>query len=309
WRVRQFSNPDVLEAGGVTGVPVGEPGEAHNALTLETSASTVAAFRPSADGFAGLIWFDAETYRPRDYVVISLHDLDLTADPATDVTLITEAGDSESVTLQEIATNSPSFTASVATTAAHPVSGDGQLQVAIGEIITVTYADEDSGGGVPAVVEASAEIVSPLSHFTWHGSESSVDIGRPLAISIAARDAGGVLDSTFVDSVTLSSLQGGSPSSHTVVPAEVGPFSSGLWAGEIQILGDGGEISLLATAPTGQTGESFPLTLIDSPIALILCHLLHGPVLTPDQVTRADVDESGVIDITDLVEAVNAESP
>jgi Metallo-peptidase family M12 len=309
WRVRQFSNPDVLESGGVTGVPVGEIGEAHNALTLNTSASTVADFRPSADGFVGDIWFDAETYRPRDQVVISLHDLDLTADSSVGVILITETGDSESVTLLEHTTGSPSFSASVATTAADPVSGDGQIQVAIGEIITVGYADENSGNGVPAQIEDTAVIVSPLSHFTWHGGETSIDIGRPMEVSIAARDADSVLDSTFTGSVDLSAMQSGSPSPHTVFPVEVGPFSAGLWVGEVQILGEGGEISLLATAPMGQTGESPSLTLVDSPIALILCHLLHGPVLTPDQVTRADVDGSGGIDITDLVRAVNAESP
>jgi hypothetical protein len=158
-------------------------------------------------------------------------------------------------------------------------------------------------------VQDTAEIVSPLSHFTWHGAEPSIDIGQPMGVIIAARDSGGVLDTTFEGSVDLSAMQGGSPSAHTVFPTEAGPFTMGIWQGEVRVLGEGGDLSLLASALTGQTGESPSLTLVDSPVALILCHLLHGPVLTPEQVTRADVDGSGGIDITDLVRAVNGESP
>ncbi|UCE60461.1 MAG: hypothetical protein JSU63_01680 [Phycisphaerales bacterium] len=44
-RVHQFSNPDVLFEGLPTGVPLGDPQEAHNVLTLNNSALTVANLR------------------------------------------------------------------------------------------------------------------------------------------------------------------------------------------------------------------------------------------------------------------------
>jgi hypothetical protein len=44
-RVQHFSNPDVTYNGLVTGVPVGGANEAHNALTINQSAQTIACFR------------------------------------------------------------------------------------------------------------------------------------------------------------------------------------------------------------------------------------------------------------------------
>lgn len=47
-RIPRFSNPDVLYYGAATGVPIGTPNEADNALTINNSASTVANFRQTA---------------------------------------------------------------------------------------------------------------------------------------------------------------------------------------------------------------------------------------------------------------------
>ncbi|MCK5173006.1 MAG: hypothetical protein KAR47_06415, partial [Planctomycetes bacterium] len=44
-RLNYFSNPDVSYAGYPTGVPLGQPDEAHNALTINNVASTVTNFR------------------------------------------------------------------------------------------------------------------------------------------------------------------------------------------------------------------------------------------------------------------------
>ena len=48
-RVDHFSNPDVTYSGLTTGVPVGDPASAHNALTINSSALTVANFRREFD--------------------------------------------------------------------------------------------------------------------------------------------------------------------------------------------------------------------------------------------------------------------
>lgn len=49
-RVEQFSNPDAIYDGVPAGVPLGMPGETHNALTFNQSAFTVANFRASIPG-------------------------------------------------------------------------------------------------------------------------------------------------------------------------------------------------------------------------------------------------------------------
>jgi hypothetical protein len=46
-RVSRFSNPDVAYAGHPTGVPISEPDSAHNALTINQTAFTIANFRSS----------------------------------------------------------------------------------------------------------------------------------------------------------------------------------------------------------------------------------------------------------------------
>ncbi|HVG11079.1 MAG TPA: M12 family metallo-peptidase [Thermoanaerobaculia bacterium] len=50
-RVLSFSNPGVFIDGGPAGVPLGQPNEAHNALTIENTGPILAAFRPSRVGF------------------------------------------------------------------------------------------------------------------------------------------------------------------------------------------------------------------------------------------------------------------
>lgn len=46
-RVPHFSNPDVLNGGTPTGIPLNQPQSAHNALSINNAAPTVASFRPS----------------------------------------------------------------------------------------------------------------------------------------------------------------------------------------------------------------------------------------------------------------------
>ncbi|MHC4949240.1 MAG: M12 family metallo-peptidase, partial [Planctomycetota bacterium] len=52
-RIGHFSNPDVWLDGAATGVPPGEPDAAHNALTIDQTAPTVAGFRCSFDDCNG----------------------------------------------------------------------------------------------------------------------------------------------------------------------------------------------------------------------------------------------------------------
>ncbi len=54
-RIQHFSNPDVFYLGAPTGVPVGDPNEANNALTLNQTAAIVANYRQSNDDFGNRI--------------------------------------------------------------------------------------------------------------------------------------------------------------------------------------------------------------------------------------------------------------
>lgn len=54
-RLPVYSNPSVVVLGTATGVTVGQPGEAHNALTIDTTAPDVATFKPGAPT---VVWVD-----------------------------------------------------------------------------------------------------------------------------------------------------------------------------------------------------------------------------------------------------------
>lgn len=54
-RIQYFSNPNVTFSGVATGVPIGDPNEAHNAQTLDLTAATIANYRQSNDDFVNRI--------------------------------------------------------------------------------------------------------------------------------------------------------------------------------------------------------------------------------------------------------------
>jgi hypothetical protein len=59
-RIDHFSNPDVSYDGDPTGVPVGQPNEAHNALTIDQTRETIANFR------CALPYCEATQFTPPD---------------------------------------------------------------------------------------------------------------------------------------------------------------------------------------------------------------------------------------------------
>ncbi len=58
-RVGQFSNPSISYDGAATGVPIGSPGEAHNASTINSSRVVVAGFR-AARHWVDFDWLGTE---------------------------------------------------------------------------------------------------------------------------------------------------------------------------------------------------------------------------------------------------------
>ena len=87
--------------------------------------------------------FDQEGYNVGDTVMIEVIDGNATG--PFDVTVDVTSGDSELVTLTD--NGSGAFTGMIATASGSPTSGDGTLQVAIANMMTVTYVDLDDGNG------------------------------------------------------------------------------------------------------------------------------------------------------------------
>jgi hypothetical protein len=114
------------------------------------------------DSFDGLIAFDASLYSCDDIVAIRLSDLDIAGAGTQQVTVTTDGGDQETVTLAEETDRPWIFAGTIAGTI--PLSTDyltvedGMLQVSHGQLITVTYYDANDSSGNPATMEDTAAV-------------------------------------------------------------------------------------------------------------------------------------------------------
>ncbi len=108
----------------------------------------------------GRLAIDADTYACASTLTFRLVDKDLNLDAAVADTVVlratsaTETG-GEAVVATETGPDTNLFTGAIAL-AAGPVASDGALQVAHGDVVTVTYDDAEHGGGAPAVVYDTA---------------------------------------------------------------------------------------------------------------------------------------------------------
>lgn len=111
-----------------------------------------------APSLVGSVSFTKDQFRPIDIIRFSVQD-NATTTPLT-VTLTTPGGDSETVTLTEM--ENFTWTGAISSTAAAAIPGNGTLEVGLGDTITLTYLDADTGGGVPGEFTATAEISNTL---------------------------------------------------------------------------------------------------------------------------------------------------
>ena len=105
---------------------------------------------------AGSVEFSNDSFFAGDPVALRVLDGNVTGDVT--VTLTSESGDSEVLTIAESAVPG-SYVTSINTAQASPTAGDGILQVTSGELIEVTYSDVDDGDGNTVERSATAEIV------------------------------------------------------------------------------------------------------------------------------------------------------
>ncbi|MBN1475886.1 hypothetical protein JXA47_03950 [Candidatus Sumerlaeota bacterium] len=173
-RIPRFSNPDVLCDGAATGVAGTGDDAANNALTLSLAAPTVADFRDTVLGFTGTVQIDGDVAAEGQEITVSVQDPDLGADPTLDVTVTTDQGDSETITLDATLPGGTQYDGTFTLLDGAPLPGDGIIQAAHGDQVIVTYHDEitESGG--------AAEI----SDFIY------ADLEPPVFAGIASAEAG-----------------------------------------------------------------------------------------------------------------------
>gem|GEM_PF-1619332 len=106
-------------------------------------------------GPRGKISLNKDFYSCSDNVRIRLIDSDLAAQNTQNITLETDAGDSETVALTET-TLASVFIGQIPTTAGGPNAEDGILQVTHDDTITATYNDANDGTGSGATATDSA---------------------------------------------------------------------------------------------------------------------------------------------------------
>jgi len=107
---------------------------------------------------AGSVYILEDDCLTTDTLHIGLYDKDLIGTGGHVVTLTTTGGDVESLVLIETPADSGIFEATMNTTADSVSSGDGLLNVSVGQTITAAYHDADDGSGRSTNVEDSTHV-------------------------------------------------------------------------------------------------------------------------------------------------------
>jgi parallel beta-helix repeat protein len=106
----------------------------------------------------GIVTLDREKYSCSDNIEIQVSDFDVRGSCSQQVTLITNSGDCETVTLAEDTNRPWIFSGCITTSSSAVVSENGNLEVSHGQNITVAYNDPNYGDAGPSIVEKTAYI-------------------------------------------------------------------------------------------------------------------------------------------------------
>jgi hypothetical protein len=110
----------------------------------------------------GRVTLTSSTVNCSDTLPIRVTDLDVNLSPSVVDTIHVSVASTtetspETITLTETGVNTSQFTGSIQTIGGAPAS-DGTLQVAGGDLVSVSYRDADDGTGTPAISTASATV-------------------------------------------------------------------------------------------------------------------------------------------------------
>jgi subtilisin-like proprotein convertase family protein/subtilisin family serine protease len=118
----------------------------------------------------GIVGFDANGYELGADVGISVSDANVGAS-SVDVVVTSSSGDSETLTLASA--GGIEFSGIVGTASGTVAAEDGTLQVALGDVLTVTYVDSDDGTGSSTTSTDTANITNVVE---FPSSDVPVDI-------------------------------------------------------------------------------------------------------------------------------------
>jgi hypothetical protein len=150
----------------------------------------------SESGAAGGIQLDKDVYACFSSIQVKAADANLKSTGTLNGTLVSSAGDSETVPLAEAGDNTGFFTGSLPIAPGAPQVGDGALQLLDGQTITAQYLDADDGAGNTLLITDTAQVdcLPPLFgglvsvsaedcsvHLTW---EPATDPNGPLLYTI-----------------------------------------------------------------------------------------------------------------------------
>ena len=122
---------------------------------------------------------DRQAYPCQGTINIELRDSHLAESITQDVTIFTDGGDFEIVTLARRSPGLGVFNGSITLQTASPIIADGILQAAPEQLITVAYEDANDGTGMPgtvtdtAVVDCQPPIISDV-HIGYPGREPQI---------------------------------------------------------------------------------------------------------------------------------------
>lgn len=140
------------------------------------------------------------------------------------------------------------------------------------------------GVSAPKFIEAETEtavLENDAHHFAFETIPSPQTTDTPFPITIRALGRDATVVTNFTRSVALAahSLEGEPP----VEPASVGPFTRGVWAGEVRVITPGRLVRIEANLAPGQS-EPFhveypPFKMLAQPTADLLWHAATGTLL------------------------------
>jgi hypothetical protein len=134
-----------------------------------------AAVSQVASNPAGRISLDRQAYMCADVIRIRVRDSNAEGPGSVGVAVATTRQDREVATLSETSSGTGRFEGSISTAPGVVAPVDDTVQVADGDIVTVSYDDADDGTGIPTTVEVTA----------------TVDCVPPAASGVATDDIGG----------------------------------------------------------------------------------------------------------------------
>jgi len=197
------------------------------------------------------------------YLAVFDNDQNIHLNSVDTVTVVLKSGttgDTETITLTETGPNTGIFTASIPSNLGAAVNGNGSLQVAYGDTLTVTYIDKvDANGNINQTRTDTATVINPIADFavTKTVGNPTPNVGSTITYTIAVTNNG-------PNNGTGVAVTDNLPSSVTYVSnmASQGTYSNstGIWTVGSLNNGVSATLTITVTVNTGTGGTTITNT-------------------------------------------------